>query len=81
MILCSEAKKKEKRLWNYIINKGIQNDVCYLSSNTQVKFGSQFLNTTSRDDGETEWAIHWLPVPLAFHCKKENGEKLLLTKL
>ena len=55
MIMCSEAKKKRTDFETAcIINKSIQNDVCYLSSNTQVKFGSQFLNTTSRDDGETE---------------------------
>ena len=79
--MCSEAKKKRTDFETAcIINKSIQNDVCYLSSNTQVKFGSQVLNTTSRDDGKTEWAIHWLPVPLAFHCKKEIGEQLLLTK-
>ena len=49
------------------------NEINYLSCDTQVEFGSQFFGTTRRNDGKTKRAIHWLPVPLAFNCREENG--------
>ena len=40
----------------------------YFACDTQIEFGRQLFDTAWWNNGKTERAIHWLPVPLAFNC-------------